>query len=612
MLTLPSKLLRKSVLLALIVAASLALVIAACGTDDDEDEAPAPAATMAPTAAPATAAPAPTAAPTPAPTPTEEMEPELVSPRLIISMAPPTHQVRLPYMTFQSSSGPLHNLYDYLVGKNRKTAEVENTHIAESWEVDETATVWTFELKEGIPYYMNGEASDYMFEPIDVRHTWLLQAGVRSDRSNNSGTYGPWLASETGGEKDGMDLVIEGNTLTWNLDLVHPDMNVYVSEDWTFGIISESYWNDVGGEDGYIDHPIGTGAFSFVEYIDNEHFLLEKNVDHYRHEPYFDELMFLWNKEPATIQAQLLTDEVHIGVLPTDQHDLVVAEGLKIAKSTLPSFHMWGTIPYYQPVSFKGDPTPNYDETVPTRNVKVREALNIAIDRAKINESFFKNDAIPSAVSHMAEWWDFFQDRWAPYPGPDGNTGAAGGWPYPYDPERAKELLVEAGYPDGFELDFFAPTNLGGLPEIPDVGEAIAAMWEEIGITVNLTVSEYAPVQAMYSDRAMNGKIGMIRWSLNPPSAGMGWLWYEATRPYYEYQFITDWKRNVDTIADPATRVEEFIKLGDFWYDNYLSIPLLWVFGKAVFNPSVLEGYEVSHVHFGPVRYHEYTVPIYK
>ena len=393
--------------MALLVAASLALVIAACGTDDDDDDAaPAPAATMAPTAAPATAAPAPTAAPTPAPTP--EPEPELVSPRLIVSMAPPTHQVRLPYMTFQSSSGPLHNLYDYMVGKERKTAAVENTHVAESWEVDETAKIWTFQMKEGIPYYMNGEASDIMFDPIDIRWTWLLQAGTESERSNNSGTYGPWLATE-----DGSDIVIDGNTVTFNLDIVHPDMNVYVSEDWTFGLISKEYWDSVGGEDGYIDHPIGMGAFSFVEYVDNQHFLLEKNVGHYRKEPYFDELMFLWNKEPATIQAQLLTDEVHIGVLPTDQHDLVISEGLKIAKSTLPSFHMWGTIPYYQPVGFRGGETPNYDETVPTRNVKVREALNIAIDRAKINESFFKNDAIPSAVSHMAEWWDFFQDRWA-------------------------------------------------------------------------------------------------------------------------------------------------------------------------------------------------------
>ena len=211
MVTLPSKLLRKSALLALLAAASLALIIVACGTDDEDEPAAtaAPAATMAPTAAPATAAPAPTAAPTPAPT--TEAAPELVSPRLIVSMAPPAHQVRLPYMTFQSASGPLHNLYDYLVGKDRKTAEVENTHIAESWSVDAGATTWIFELKEGIPYYMNGKASDtYFFEPTDVRHTWLLQAGVRSDKSNNSSTYGPWLASE-----DGSDLVIEGNTLTW-------------------------------------------------------------------------------------------------------------------------------------------------------------------------------------------------------------------------------------------------------------------------------------------------------------------------------------------------------------------------------------------------------------
>lgn len=584
------------------LSAALTLFIVACG-GDDETEAPA-------TAAPAaTVAPAATTVPTPTPAPATEAPSELVSDRLIISMAPPAHQVRLPYMTFQSSSGPLHNLYDYLVGKNRKTAEVENTHIAESWSVSGDAKQWTFELKEGIPYYMGGQASDYIFSPEDVRHTWLLQAAINSDRANNSGTWRPWVKTVD-------DIVVDGNTLTWNLDIVHPDANVYLSEDWTFGLISLAYWNDVGGEDGYIDHPIGAGAWSFVDYVDNEFFLLEKNYGHYRHEPEFKELEFKWNKEPATIMAQILTDEVHIGQLPSDLFDQVESQGMKIATSTLPSFHLWGGIPYYQPEALDGSPTPNFDDTVPTRNAMVRHALNLAIDRNLINDSFFKGDAIPSAVSHFAEWWSFFQDDWAPVPGPTGETGpnpeGAGGWPYPYDPDQAREILAEAGYPDGFELDFYAPTNLGGMPEIPDVGEAITSMWEDIGIKVNLTVGEYAPLQSRLTDRDVNGEVFLIRWSLNPPSPGMGWIWREATRPYYEYDFITDWKRNYDTIADPVERERLAIELGDFWHYEHLSIPLLWVFGKAVYNPNVLEGYETSHVHFGPVRYHEYTVPIYK
>ena len=68
-------------------------------------------------------------------------------------------------MTFQSSSGPLHNLYDYLVGVNRKTGAVENTHLAESWSVSDDARQWTFHLKENIPYYMNGKASEYPVSP---------------------------------------------------------------------------------------------------------------------------------------------------------------------------------------------------------------------------------------------------------------------------------------------------------------------------------------------------------------------------------------------------------------------------------------------------------------
>ena len=392
---------------------------------------------------------------------------------------------------------------------------------------------------------MNGEASEtYLVSPEDVRWTWLLQAGIESHRAENSGFWRPWVNS-------GDDIVIEGNSVTWNLDIVHPDAHVYLSEDWTFGIISKEYWDAVGGEDGYINHPIGAGAFSFVEYIDNDHFLLERNVDHYRKAPEFHELQFLWIKESATLIALLLAEDSFLTQLSSYLHVQLQSYGMKIARSTLPSFFLWAPIPWYQPVSFRGEPTPNYDETVPTRDVRVREALNLAINRNLINDSIFGGDAIPSAVPHMAEWWDFFQDRWAPIPDPNGKTGAEGGWPYPYDPVRAKELLAGAGYPNGFTLDFFAPTNLGGLPEIPEVGHAMVEMWKRIGINVNFTISEYAPIQAMVADRTLNGKVYLTRWGLNLPSAGMGWLWRKGSRPYYEYPFITEWKENYDTIADP-------------------------------------------------------------
>ena len=243
-----------------------------------------------------------------------------------------------------------------------------------------------------------------------------MQAGIESDWANNTGTWRPWLES-------GEDILIEGNAVTWNLDFIHPDAHIYLSEDWTFGLISKDYWDDVGGEDGYINHPIGTGAFSFVEYINNEHFLLERNFDHYRKAPEFHELQFLWTIESALMLAMLVSGEAHIAKLPNYLFDRVESYGMKIARSALPAFHLWGGIPWYLPEALDGTPTPNYDETAPTRNRLVRQALNYAIDRDYINDAFFGGDAEPSAVSHMAEWWDTFKDEWAPIPGPSGKTG---------------------------------------------------------------------------------------------------------------------------------------------------------------------------------------------
>ncbi len=519
---------------------------------------------------------------------------------------PPIYEVTLPYQTFPSSGGALHSLFDYLIGKNRKTGDEETSHLASSWSMDPDGRAWTFTLKEGIPFYEHGKASEeYILNAEDVKHTWLLQSGNLSDKAFNAYVGDPPL-------KGVEDVVVDGNVVTWNLDVINPDLSEYLSEDWTFGIISKSYWDDVGGEEGYEVDPIGTGAFSLIFHEVGNGILLERNADHYRHEPHFAELEFIWIVEPATVSAMLIAGEVHISQIPSYDFylsDLLEAQDLKIAQSTLPISHLFGAIPWYLPEAVNGTPTPNYDSNAPSRDKRVRQALNVAIDRNLINDRIFGGEAIPNAVSHMAEWWDFFKDEWAPIPGPTGQTGSSGGWPYEYNPERARELLAEAGYPDGFDLTFYVPVDLDGMPQILDVGEIISNMWEGIGINVDIALIENSGIFQKQYNRELNGAIYLSRGRLVLPSLAIGTIWRKSTAPKSEYPFITEWKESYDTIADPAERERLAQELGDFWHYEHLSIPLLWVFGKAAYNPTVVEGYEVRHGNFGPVRYHEYTLP---
>ena len=519
---------------------------------------------------------------------------------------PPIYEVTLPYQTFPSSGGALHALFDYLIGKNRKTGDEETSHLASSWSMDPDGRAWTFTLKENIPFYQHGKASEeYILNAEDVKHTWLLQSGNLSDKAFNAYTGGSPL-------KGVDDVVVDGNVIIWNLNAINPDLSEYLSEDWTFGIISKSYWDDVGGEAGYEVAPIGTGAFSLVEYVAGQSFLLERNAGHYRHEPHFAELEFIWIVEPATVSAMLIAGEVHISQIPTlDSYlqDLLEGRSLKIAKSTLPSFHLVGVIPWYLPEALDGTPTPNYDASAPTRDKRVREALNVSIDRNLINDVFFGGEEIPSAVPHLAEWWKFFGDESTAISGSTGQAGSTGGWSYPYDLQLAEQLLSEAGYPDGFDLTFYAPYDFRDMPEIVDLGEVIAEMWEQIGINVHLMPTEYSVVSQLQTERALTGEIYLTRRSLGLPSPALESMWRKSTTPSYEYPFITDWKENYDTVADHMERERLAKNLDDFWREEHLSIPLLWVFGKAAYNPTVVEGYEVRHGNFGPVRYHEYTLP---
>jgi ABC-type transport system substrate-binding protein len=113
----------------------------------------------------------------------------------------------------------------------------------------------------------------------------------------------------------------------------------------------------------------------------------------------------------------------------------------------------------------------------PWADVRVREAMNIAIDRNAICKAIYSGAAKPATIDPMIPGWEELK-------------------PIPYNVERAKRLLAEAGYPNGFSLTIRAYTQ-GGSPEQPMVCEAAAAFWEKIGIKTKIIQTEYAATRPL-------------------------------------------------------------------------------------------------------------------
>jgi peptide/nickel transport system substrate-binding protein len=130
------------------------------------------------------------------------------------------------------------------------------------------------------------------------------------------------------------------------------------------------------------------------------------------------------------------------------------------------------------------------------KDKRVREALNLAVDRAEIAQSIFAGHAEPAAVPMGLSW--AFRDV---------GFKVTPEMAYPYDPTRAKRLLAEAGQAGGFALDIYA-FQLPGLPEGKAFAEAVAGYWEKIGVKPKLIPVDYPAFRKLWVDRKAPGAVG--------------------------------------------------------------------------------------------------------
>ena len=256
---------------------------------------------------------------------------------------------------------------------------------------------------------------------------------------------------------------------------------------------------DQVGEDDASQMPIATGPFEVVRWNTGERIDFKAVDDHWRTSPGAAEFTVIEMREPLTMAAAFKTGEIDFAPIPNNLLEDVLSKTPGSRKKPV-GFPQAGCINFTGNYWMKTDHDPNsptFGETVfprPGFNPdhawvgdpddatsmesarKVRHALALAIDRDAILEEIFGGFGFTQAVitvgfgPEMPQW----------------KTE----WEFGYDPDRARQLLTEAGYPNGFKMPLFVPADHPRV--VPEAGQAIAQYWRDIGVDVDLEISAYA------------------------------------------------------------------------------------------------------------------------
>ncbi|MCM3079204.1 ABC transporter substrate-binding protein [Brevibacillus invocatus] len=352
------------------------------------------------------------------------------------------------------------NIYDTLVGYEEESTKVVPS-LAEKWEVSPDGLTYTFTLRKGVKFHdgtdFNAEAVKWNFE------RWMDKS---NPFHNQDGYY--YYNDMFGGYKGDANHVIKSVEavdpgtvkFTLNYPLAPFIQNLGMSP---FAIASPTAVQ-AAGADGFTEKPVGTGPFKFKEWKRNDTITLEKNPDYWNAGyPKVDTLVFKAIPENTARLTALINGEIDLmdGLNPDDAEDVKANSELQLILR--PSMNI-GYIGFNV-------------EKEPFNNQKVREAISHAINKPEIIEAFFAGLGQPAVNPMPPTLWghnDSIKDR-------------------EFNLDKAKQLLAEAGFPNGFKTQFWAmPVPRPYMPDGVKIAEAIQQDLKKIGVETEIVTMEWA------------------------------------------------------------------------------------------------------------------------
>lgn len=425
------------------------------------------------------------------------------------SLDPPTS------MLFTSEIYQQH-IFDTLVGIEGD--ELKPTGLlAERWETV-NPTTWRFHLRRNVRFH-NGKVLD----AEDVKYSFEQYADTKNRRS----VYARGIQRVD---------VRDANTV----DVVTAEPQASLLFNLTRLQILPRDARQSAGAQGFNDKPIGTGPYRFVEWRRDQQLVLEANPTYWRGAVNPRRLVFRPIKDASTRAAELRSGGVDIiASPPVPQLDLLDAGETQV-------------------VPVKGGRVIIYPFNVsqpPFDNRKVREAVNFAVNREAIVKNVLGGRGVVLAGPFTSAWLGF-----------DPSVK-----PRPYDPARARQLLTEAGHPQGFETTW--SISSGVFLKDTEIAEAVASQLRQVGVRVKLVPTERAKIQKDAQEGTFQGMTSVAWGTQFEPDPMLNWV---MMRPHFTLPRIQELVKAGRAETDVEKRRKIYQELYRLAHDE-----ALWLFVHA-------------------------------
>jgi peptide/nickel transport system substrate-binding protein len=414
--------------------------------------------------------------------------------------------------SIQTTMSACYNLHDTLFHP-QEDASVKPA-LAEKWEKVDDLT-WKITLHKDAVFHngepVNAAAVKFSYERINKAEL----------QSPNKGKLSAFTALE----------VVDEHTFTIKTDQPYAP-GLYML-GYYLPIVPPKYTQEVGDAK-YNTDPVGSGPYKLAKWVRGEEIVFERFDKYYGPKPAYKTVIFKANPEEASRMAALVTGEAQVvSGIPVHQRKKVLESGKAYLTDQM------GTMPYLGINTYEA----------PFDDVRVRQALNHAIDKALISKALFDGKAIVcnGPIS----------------PRTFGASPALK--PYAFDPDKAKALLKEAGHADGLDVRLAYPTYMS---QIQEQAEAIAATMGKAGFRVTLEPFERAVMWERYKGK--QHQLYIYFWDDAPePDRYVYPLFHSKSRDYYyKNPAVDELLDKGRTVMDPAARAKVYAQIDEMLYKD--------------------------------------------